>query len=247
MREHQIVISLKPDQLKEVQRLARAANAGSLSVFVRQSLLGALGIEPTQTINNAVDSTTLAPVVNELRRLHGELKSFAAESLSTFTPSLSTSSQSTPTLGQSVPASSTSTTSAGATINLDESEPDELEAAASRAFAISPRLGAINSPDISTPTRAQQPSTQPGTPMLSRDPLAELFSDEEMQALAAQDALAKKIDEQRFVDIDNVVNSDELVKEETNPSVEHEPGSQDKQKPSLPPVSGGPPPKRRKL
>src|SRR5262249_196465 len=86
MREHQIVITLKPDQFLEVQRQARAANAKSMGIFVRQQLLAALGIDGgaggaegqlggTQNVES-----TLA----QIKRLHGELKTFVAESLSLY-------------------------------------------------------------------------------------------------------------------------------------------------------------------
>jgi hypothetical protein len=88
MREHQIVITLKPEQFLEVQRLARAAGAKSMGMFVRQKLLSVLGIEgagpePTNgsTGVSPVAAANAAKVANELRRLHGELKMFVAESL----------------------------------------------------------------------------------------------------------------------------------------------------------------------
>src|SRR6185437_15954654 len=86
MREHQIVITLKPDQFLEVQRLARAANSKSMGIFVRQKLLAALGIEGA---GNTAAGEQLNPVnveaaLGQVRRLHGELKTFVAESLSLY-------------------------------------------------------------------------------------------------------------------------------------------------------------------
>jgi hypothetical protein len=45
MREHQIVITLKPEQFAAVQKLAKASGAKSMGIFVRKELLGALGID----------------------------------------------------------------------------------------------------------------------------------------------------------------------------------------------------------
>lgn len=84
MREHQIVISLKPEQFEEVQRLARAAGVRSVSAFVRQRLLsmlgvnaGALKVQPEST-----QETDLTQISEELQRMQRELQVFIAESLS---------------------------------------------------------------------------------------------------------------------------------------------------------------------
>lgn len=86
MREHQIVISLKPEQFQEVQKQARAAGAQSVGAFVRQNLLYFLGLEETES---AKKGSQIAPAVQadpdwrfiagELRRLHRELKVLASE------------------------------------------------------------------------------------------------------------------------------------------------------------------------
>lgn len=82
MREHQIVITLKPDQFLQVQRLARMAGAKSMGMFVRQRLLAALGIEgEPERQGGTVD---LQPAVSELKRLHSELRGFVAESLAMY-------------------------------------------------------------------------------------------------------------------------------------------------------------------
>lgn len=86
MREHQIVISLKPEQFQEVQKQARAAGAQSVGAFVRQNLLHFLGLEEA---DNAKKGSQIAAAVQadpdwrfiagELRRLHRELKVLASE------------------------------------------------------------------------------------------------------------------------------------------------------------------------
>lgn len=86
MREHQIVISLKPEQFQEVQKQARAAGAQSVGAFVRQNLLSFLGLEESV---NAGKASQMAPsvqadpdwrfIAGELRRLHRELKVLSSE------------------------------------------------------------------------------------------------------------------------------------------------------------------------
>ena len=132
MREHQIVITLKPEQFLEVQRLARAANAKSMGIFVRQKLLAALGIEGSLQVDQQQSKADLEPVVGQMKRLHSELKMFVAESLSIYNQEFDVSVvMETPAdIEQNIPLDSTGTG-------------DELERVAERTFAISPRLGAI--------------------------------------------------------------------------------------------------------
>jgi hypothetical protein len=147
MREHQIVITLKPDQFLEVQRLARAANAKSMGIFVRQKLLAALGIEGTiqgaASTGGGSSDAQQEEILNQIRRLHGELKMFVAESLSIY-----------PGETQRPDEQQTTQTIAPASDNSIYS--DELELEAERTFAISPRLGAISS--AATADRQQPPA-----------------------------------------------------------------------------------------
>lgn len=83
MREHQIIITLKPDQFLQVQRLARMAGAKSMGMFVRQRLLAALGIEG-EIEREGRGRVDLQPAVSELKRLHLELRGFVAESLAMY-------------------------------------------------------------------------------------------------------------------------------------------------------------------
>ncbi len=86
MREHQIVISLKPEQFQEVQKQARAAGAQSVGAFVRQNLLIFLGLEEAESSRKG---SQMAPsvqadpdwrfIAGELRRLHRELKVLSSE------------------------------------------------------------------------------------------------------------------------------------------------------------------------
>ena len=86
MREHQIVISLKPEQFQEVQKQARAAGAQSVGAFVRQNLLIFLGLEEADAAKKSsriADAVQADPdwrfIAGELRRLHRELKVLASE------------------------------------------------------------------------------------------------------------------------------------------------------------------------
>jgi hypothetical protein len=84
MREHQIVINLKPDQFEEVQRMARAAGSKSVGLFVRQKLIATLGLGTIRTGSAGDDpeAPDLKQLTSELRRLHRELQIFVADSLS---------------------------------------------------------------------------------------------------------------------------------------------------------------------
>jgi len=90
MREHQIVISLKPEQFQEVQRLARAAGARSIGQFVKERLIALLKLEGGPDTSHAeltegtvdqVRQAEIKVVTSELNRLHKELKVFVEESL----------------------------------------------------------------------------------------------------------------------------------------------------------------------
>lgn len=83
MREHQIVINLKPEQFEEVQRMASAAGSKSVSVFVRQKLISLLGLmSQGGSADDGADEPDLRQLTGELRRLHRELQIFVADSLS---------------------------------------------------------------------------------------------------------------------------------------------------------------------
>ncbi len=112
MREHQIVISLKPEQFQEVQKQARAAGAQSVGAFVRQNLLHFLGLEEAESPKKG---SQIAPAVladpdwkfiaGELRRLHHELKVLASEATvsNTLLTDIAGSSSSGPQLASSLP------------------------------------------------------------------------------------------------------------------------------------------------
>ncbi len=148
MREHQIVITLKPDQFLEVQRLSRAANAKSMGVFVRQKLLAALGIEGVLKTEDA-SAVDVEQILSDLQRLHGELKSFVAESLSPY--SVDAFAQVDPAEDQDLQQLNLfvqdDVVSPVVTSVVIEDSSDTLEKTAERAFAISPRLGEIGDPE----------------------------------------------------------------------------------------------------
>jgi hypothetical protein len=133
MREHQIVITLKPDQFLQVQKLAKNAGAKSMGMFVRQHLLAALGIEGVQETASALD---LEPALTDLKRLHGELKGFVAESLASF---------GTDFLAESNPPFDSDQAPDALMAALAPLLDDDMEKTAEQTFAISPRLGAMES------------------------------------------------------------------------------------------------------
>lgn len=179
MREHQIVITLKPEQFLEVQRLARAANAKSMGMFVRQKLLAALGIEGSLAPSTSGESSLSPQAVNqmltELHRLHGELKGFVAESVSHYSIEPLTERAAAP--GAASGSGSGSTAMSAGVIA------DDFEELAGRTFAISPRLGPIESPQA-------VPDSLPETveaPLSLRDPLEVLLSEESLPRLSKPD------------------------------------------------------------
>lgn len=176
MREHQIVITLKPEQFLAIQKLARGANAKSMGAFVRQQLLAALGLEGSaQSAKNELADRDLEPVVTELRRLHGELKGFVAESLSLYVVNEPVAEMPEQAVVNPYIDDQYQITKEPSVEPID----DQLEQVADRMFAISPRLGAI----------------EPEEPF--RDPLAELLGDEDLTA-QGQRPLAQ--DDQRETD-----------------------------------------------
>ena len=91
MREHQIVITLKPEQFLQVQKLAKNAGAKSMGMFVRQKLLVALGIDAATAAAAASAPGAhpdIEPLVGELKKLHTELREFVQESLAMYSDGL---------------------------------------------------------------------------------------------------------------------------------------------------------------
>lgn len=143
MREHQIVITLKPDQFLEVQRLARAANSKSMGVFVRQRLLAALGIEGAAAADPNASNVDVEAILGDLKRVHSELKSFVAESLSPYSPDAFGQTEFAETDLQQLNLFADDEAVSNAVASIEAAHDDELERVAERAFAISPRLGTI--------------------------------------------------------------------------------------------------------
>ncbi len=78
MREHQIVVNLKAQQFEQLQKLARERGYKSVTAYVKQKVLElALGLEPEQSTEPAM--TPSGGAVVDLKRIHGELKSFLDE------------------------------------------------------------------------------------------------------------------------------------------------------------------------
>jgi hypothetical protein len=168
MREHQIVITLKPEQFLEVQRLARAANAKSMGLFVRQKLLAALGIEGGLALSSSGESAlspqAVTQILTELHRLHGELKGFVAESVAHYSI-------------EPIAEKPAAISPAGESSVMN----DDFEELAGRTFAISPRLGELESPQA-VPD-AQKPDPLDVVPPM-RDPLDVLLNEESLRRLS---------------------------------------------------------------
>lgn len=181
MREHQIVITLKPEQFLEVQRLARAANAKSMGMFVRQKLLAALGIEgslaPLSSGESSLSPQAVNQILTELHRLHGELKGFVAESVSHY---------SIEPLTERAGVSSATSGAGGAGVIADD-----FEELAGRTFAISPRLGSIESPQVVPDPVAETVEA----PLSLRDPLEALLSEESRPRLSKPDKPTAFVDD----------------------------------------------------
>ena len=150
MREHQIVITLKPEQFLQVQKLARSAGAKSMGMFVRQQLLAALGIEGSAQGKPDGSELDLEPIKTELKRLHAELREFVSES-SYATEFTIDAEAAMAMLVQAQPGLpfAAEDPSVDSQPVANDYQYDELEATAEKTFAISPRLGAYDLNDSS--------------------------------------------------------------------------------------------------
>ncbi len=78
MREHQIVVNLKAQQFEQLQKLARERGYKSVTAYVKQKVLElALGLDPEQA--GTEPPLPSAGSLTDLKRIHGELKSFLDE------------------------------------------------------------------------------------------------------------------------------------------------------------------------
>jgi hypothetical protein len=82
MREHQIIINLKPEHYQELERLSRVAGSRSVSIFVKERILASLGIGGGAAGANLAGNANISAVTADIRRLHRDLQVFVAESLS---------------------------------------------------------------------------------------------------------------------------------------------------------------------
>lgn len=270
MREHQIVITLKPEQFLEVQRLARAANAKSMGMFVRQKLLAALGIEgnltPTTAGQQPLSPQAVNQILMELHRLHGELRGFVADSVAPYSIEPPVDKSAAATLGAPLPETSPIS--------------DDFEELAGRTFAISPRLGELESPPAVVDSLPD-----PLESVLSlRDPLEVLLNEESMPKMSKPEKGDKQLlidddDEQEYIPLSQRQKRSEKAGTTAEPAVAQQSikdgpdkdgtpsaladedaegseipqpnlRSQDSQPPNNvggnTPFSGGPPPKRRR-
>ncbi len=295
MREHQIVITLKPEHFLEIQRLARAAGARSMGTFVRQRLVRALGIDGSNKnmegergpAGTSEERARVERLASDLNRIHGELKSFVAETLSqsyrteagdrcpadsrqpqaAFRASEDFARQD----GDRGKAEAVDEVAASRTDDpraLFEQAKNELEQLAQSAFAISPRLGALESPVERKDVGADELSGE----LLAEetDPLEDLLDtslaeqgqaeDKVFPSQAQQNAVGAETAEDDDTDVVGVEfgsrSSDtagQAAGDEHEPSV-FDAGLQgdssqltgDSRAPRRHRGSGGPPPKRRK-
>ncbi|MBX9689134.1 MAG: hypothetical protein K2X27_20665 [Candidatus Obscuribacterales bacterium] len=192
MREHQIVITLKPEQFLQVQKLARNAGAKSMGLFVRQQLLAALGIEGKIAPEPEAD---IEPVLGELKRLHLELKEFVAETLSAYSVEFSLNaptdaypvetseglpfSAESPHVDQVLPVQEAAAQESSAPAPPPPFVSDELETTAEKTFAISPRLGPAQD---EKPFKSSATFNIDSSTSLRRDPLHDLLDEETISA-----------------------------------------------------------------
>lgn len=219
MREHQIVITLKPEQFQRVQKLAREAGAKSMGMFVRQTLLAALGLEKAAAGNQEA-ALDLEPVIADLKRLHSELKDFVSESLSVYGTFDPDGQENPDALAGDDYQQEAENEFPGDEAELESppaAEFDEMEEMASKAFAISPRLGVswqeTGTASLPEEKRLEQAfverSEDKPRPILDsrrafsqsgRDPLSELLEGEEMDIQEAA-TLAGQIDDDDTFDV----------------------------------------------
>jgi hypothetical protein len=242
MREHQIVISLKPEHFQQVQRMARAEGSKAVSVFVRQRLLSALGLDGQEHASETTSGPDWQHISGQLRRLHRELQVFIAESLTTsqladgpeppmfIVPEENFITQGAPILVEYNPAHQLYLEQKQA-LALQQQQPqeqtppppsqsvsaakedvfDEMEQLADRAFAISPRLGAIQGVPVQTN---------------KYDPLADLLEEKLVRKATEQEQVDDEEAEEEELDYEDEpaqnVSDPELVGRDQSASVQVE-------------------------
>lgn len=172
MREHQIVISLKSEDFQQVQKMARAAGAKSVGAYIRQRLMSALELKNSDAGSEDPAGPNWQIISGQIRRLHRELQVFIAESNANedYTDDDDFDDEDN-FEDESVPAYAgleVETVEKPAPERKDPFDPatDSLEQLADKAFAISPRLGSLES------------GTPIGSPIKKLgDPLSDLLED----------------------------------------------------------------------
>jgi hypothetical protein len=287
MHQHQIVISLKPEQFQQVQNLARAAGAHTVGAFIRGQLLSSLGLSSQDEGPEAMMGPDWQSITGQIRRLHRELQVFISESGNPYeyadianvpfivAPEDLLGGDDVPVLAQynpdfvgevptGLPPPHLNSVTQQAAPTFDATS-DKMEQLAEKAFAISPRLGALEQ---------------------ARDPLEDLLDasllnppqdDEEEQAEnvaeSGEEAFAKEYDETQAYDeeeisqetyVDEVENlqsetlqdsgeedeapakPDQQSQRTTSDTTSSEPETDlSNRPPQPPPFSGGPPPRKR--
>ena len=277
MKEQQIVITLTAEQFDQVQKLARAAGSKSVGAFIRERFLESFGIEPQALASQAGHNPNWQNIAGQIRRVHRELQVFIAESTAiaefanengelTFQEERPVAEagravelrQSTQDISQA-PAHSES--------DVFDSAKDEMEQLAEKAFAISPRLGALE-----TEVSGENGFGDPLDDLLEDSLLKETEEDDdedyeddedvdqlEESHIASPDApvadriehpdvLGENVNEPDYDYEQNIYKDPEQKhSEEDSGNDELLQGEDDFAAPNIsPPVSGGPPPRKRR-
>ncbi len=152
MREHQIIINLRPEHYQELERLSRLAGVHSVSLFAKERILASLEKVNSLTTFQAEDGSqknpqpkTIDAVAMDIKRLQRELQIFVAESLNRkdfgyMSKDPAAADVDNDTLVQPVVPE-----------DFLPQVPDDLEELAERAFNISPRLGVLENIDDDVP------------------------------------------------------------------------------------------------
>lgn len=136
-----------------------------MGIYVRQKLLASLGLDPSAPLEPSAEpaSVDVEEVVSQLRRLHSDLKTFVAESISLYGID--------PSLVSDMVQGDDVMENFGLPETSHELQSDDLEQIAERAFAISPRLGAIDqSSESSADSSRRTPETVNPTAPQERRP-----------------------------------------------------------------------------
>jgi hypothetical protein len=263
MSEYQIVFDLNPDEFEEILRQAQDSGLTSVNDFARSKLLSLLGINDRSAA--AFGRPDLNVIRRELQRMQSDLQAFVAESLSTKDHEQASA---VPDAGinfgglRADGAASESQSIEAVVSEYDSHETGdpfirhyaqigkEMEELAEQAFANSPSLGALE---------------ELGDSIITSNPLDELLNVIEVDKEAPNEPAVNPIavgtddtviDRSELEESDTVRKTDELdspkpvsgdnEKPAVSPTAFDDTGTvDDSPSPKPPPLSGGPPPRKR--